>query len=289
MGFILATDTSCDVFRNELTAREIVYKPLSYIIDDVAYPDEFTSDAEYKEFYDKIRGGKMPSTSQINLVEHEEFFDELINKYDGDVVYLTLSSGLSGSYATACAAAKNVKEKTDRNIYVVDSLGATISVRIVLDEAERLRDAGVSAEDAATQLRDFVNHIHTWFVPVDLMHLKRGGRVSGPMAYLGTALNIKPVLFINKIGGLSVVHKIRGTSKAMAFMAERFASDGVKYARKFYVASADSEFADEMLARMKAVRPDCEGEVGWIGPVIGAHTGCGAVGITFLSDKTREI
>ena len=267
MGFILATDTSCDVFRNELTAREIVYKPLSYIIDDVAYPDEFTSDAEYKEFYDKIRGGKMPSTSQINLVEHEEFFDELINKYDGDVVYLTLSSGLSGSYATACAAAKNVKEKTDRNIYVVDSLGATIS---------------------EAQLRDFVNHIHTWFVPVDLMHLKRGGRVSGPMAYLGTALNIKPVLFINKIGGLSVVHKIRGTSKAMAFMAERFASDGVKYARKFYVASADSEFADEMLARMKAVRPDCEGEVGWIGPVIGAHTGCGAVGITFLPDKTSQ-
>lgn len=289
MSFTLATDTSCDVFRADLKARGIVYKPLSFIIDGEAYDDEFTSDAEYKGFYDKIRNGKMPTTSQINLAEHEEFFETLVKSCDNDILYLTLSSGLSGSYATACAAAKNIKEKTDRNIYVVDSLGATIATRIVLDEAERLRDSGVSAEAAQAELAEFVKHIHTWFTAVDLMHLKRGGRVSGPMAYLGTALNIKPVLFINKVGGLSVVQKTMGVSKAIAAMASHFEKDSAKQPHKFYIASADAESTEELLLKAKSLRPDCEGEIGWIGPVIGAHTGCGAFGISFLSETERQI
>ncbi len=287
MSFVLAADTSGDIFRSEMKARGIEYKPLVFTIDGVEHFDEFSSDAEYKEFYAGIRAGNLPSTSQINVAEHEEFFEQLVEKYTDDILYVTLSSGLSSSCASARTAAKTVSEKTGRKIYVVDSLGATISQRIVVDEAEKYRASGMDAATAAEKLADFADHIHTWFMPTDLMHLKRGGRVSGPAAVIGTALNIKPIIFIDKQGKLPVMKKLRGPAKGISFMIDIFKSDSSAEPHKFYVASADSEFAETMLEEARKARPDCEGELGWIGPVIGSHTGCGAVGISFYSDKTR--
>jgi len=289
LNFLLATDTSCDIPRSELKARGIEYKPLVYTIDGNAYADEFSTDAEYKAFYAEIRSGKLPTTSQINIAEHEEFFSALVEKCDSDILYVTLSSGLSGSYACAVAAAESVKNRTGRSVYVVDSLSATIAARHVVDKAERLRDEGMSAADAAAELKRFVSRLHTWFMPYDLMHLKRGGRVSGPMAYLGTALNIKPILFINKTGGLSVTNKVHGVPKALALMTDKLARDGAPEPQKIYIASADSEYAEELLEKVRKTRPDCEAEIGWIGPVIGSHTGCGAVGLSFIGKGEREI
>ena len=287
MSFTLSADTSCDIFRNEMTARGIEYRPLVYTIDDVPHFDEFAKDEDYKGFYDQIRAGKMPTTSQINIVEHEEFFETLLDKYEGDIVHVTLSSGLSSTYASACKAAENVNEKHGKRVYVVDSLGATIATRHVVDEAQRLRDEGVCAADAAEQLKQFTYKLQTWFMPTDLMHLKRGGRVSGPSAYIGTALNIKPIINFDKYGALAVVQKKMGAGKGIAAMVEAFKKLSAAVPHKVYIASADSEFAEELLQKAKAVRPDCQFEIGWIGPVIGAHTGCNAVGISFVSDSSR--
>ena len=290
MSFTLSTDTSCDIFRNELKARGIEYRPLVYTIDDVPHFDECTTDADYKAFYDQIRAGKMPTTSQINVVEHEEYFTELCEKHDGDIVHLTLSSGLSSTYESACLAASNVNEKYGKRVYVVDSKGATVVQRIVVDEAERLRDGGASAEETVRLLEDFIAHVHVWFMTTDLMHLKRGGRVSGASAVIGTALNIKPILIINKNGGLSVVAKKIGVAKGMNYMLDMFnkyQADCTTKA-KVYIPSADSEYADEMKQKLKTARPDCDVEIGWVGPVIGAHTGPNMVGVCLLSDKVRE-
>ena len=288
MSFTLSADTSCDILRNEMTARGIEYRPLVYTIDDVPRFDDFTKDEDYKAFYDQIRAGKMPTTSQINIVEHEEFFQSLLDKYEGDIVHITLSSGLSSTYASACKAAENICEKYGKRVYVVDSLGATIATRHVVDEAERLRDAGVGAAEAAEKLKAFVDRLQTWFMPTDLMHLKRGGRVSGPSAYIGTALNIKPIINFDKYGALAVVQKKMGAGKGITAMVDAFKRLSAKTPHKVYIASADSEFADLLLRKAKAVRPDCEFEIGWIGPVIGAHTGCNAVGLSFVSDVARS-
>ena len=145
MSFILSADTSGDILRSDMTARNIAYKPLIYTIDGVAYQDNFSHDSEYKAFYDQIRAGKLPTTSQINTLEHEEFFESLLEKQEGDLLHVTLSSGLSGTYENARLAAENVMQKTGRKIYVVDSLGATISQRLVVDEAEKLRNDGATA------------------------------------------------------------------------------------------------------------------------------------------------
>lgn len=291
MSFTLSADTSCDILRNEMTARGIEYRPLVYTIDDVPRFDDFTKDEDYKAFYDQIRAGKMPTTSQINIVEHEEFFQSLLDKYEGDIVHITLSSGLSSTYASACKAAENICEKYGKRVYVVDSLGATIATRHVVDEAERLRDADVSAEEAVKLLADFSAHVRVWFMPTDLMHLKRGGRVSGAAAVIGTALNIKPILIINKTGGLSVVQKKIGVGKGMNFMAEMFkkySGENVTKAR-VYIPSSDSEYGEQMRRKILDIRPDCDVRIGWVGPVIGAHTGAGMVGVCFLSDSVRDV
>ncbi len=288
MRFTLSTDTVCDVFKSELKARGIDYVSTYYTVDGVEHKDEITSDDEIKEFYDKIRGGEMPTTSQVTQNDYEEFFGNLINKCDGDIVHVTISSGLTSSPLSARYVAEQIYEKTGRRIYIVDSLGATIATRHIVDEAERLRDADVPAEQAVERLNDMVNHIHTWFMPTDLMHLKRGGRVSGPSAYIGTALNIKPILQFDASGALVVKQKKIGAGKGIAAMIDIFKTTSANQPHKVYIASADSDLAEGMLKKAQAARPDCDIEIAWIGPVIGAHTGVNAVGISFLSDSVRE-
>ena len=288
MRFTLSTDTVCDVFKSELKARGIDYVSTYYTVDGVEHKDEITSDDEIKEFYDKIRGGEMPTTSQVTQNDYEEFFGNLINKCDGDIVHVTISSGLTSSPLSARYVAEQIYEKTGRRIYIVDSLGATIATRHIVDEAERLRDADVPAEQAVERLNDMVNHIPPWFMPTDLMHLKRGGRVSGPSAYIGTALNIKPILQFDASGALVVKQKKIGAGKGIAAMIDIFKTTSAKQPHKVYIASADSDLAEGMLKKAQAARPDCDIEIAWIGPVIGAHTGVNAVGISFLSDSVRE-
>ncbi|MCH5165289.1 MAG: DegV family protein [Clostridiales bacterium] len=288
MKFTLATDTVCDIFRSELRERGIEYVPTYYTIENVEYRDEFTRDEQIKEFYAKIRGGEMPTTSQVTVNDYQEFFGKLIEKYEGDIVHITISSGITTSPLSARQVADEIFKETGRRIYIVDSLGATVATRHVVDEAQRLRDEGVSAEQAAAQLEDFVNHVHTWFMPYDLMHLKRGGRVSGPSAYIGTALNIKPILRFDKTGALVVMQKKIGAGKGVAAMLDIFKNTCAAKAHKVYIASADSELAEGMLKKAQAIRPDCDIEIGWIGPVIGSHTGYNAVGISFVSDNVRD-
>lgn len=230
----------------------------------------------------------MPTTSQVTQNDYEVFFADMIEKYEGDIVHITISSGITTSPLSARQVANEIFEKTGRRIYIVDSLAASIATRHIVDEAERLRDADVSAEDAVAQLEDIVNHIHTWFMPTDLMHLKRGGRVSGPSAYIGTALNIKPILQFDKAGALVVRQKKIGAGKGIAAMIDIFKNTSAAEPHKVYIASADSDLAETMLKKAQAARPDCEIEVAWIGPVIGSHTGVNAVGISFLSDSVRE-
>ena len=285
MKFTLSTDTVCDIFRSELKERGIEYISTYYTIEGVEHKDEFTREEQFKEFYAKIRSGEMPTTSQVTKNDYDEFFDGLINKYDGDILHVTISSGLTTSPLAARQVAEEIFERTGRHIYIVDSLGATIATRHIVDEAERMRDEGVPAADAAKKLENIVNHIHTWFMPYDLMH---GGRVSGPAAYIGTALNIKPILKFDKNGALVVVQKKMGSSKGIAAMIDIFKKYSAKAPHKVYIASADSDLAEPMLRKAKEARPDCEIEIAWIGPVIGAHTGCNAVGISFLSDVPRE-
>ncbi|MCH5153631.1 MAG: DegV family protein [Clostridiales bacterium] len=291
MSFTLSTDRSCDIFCSELDSRGIKYISQVYTIDEVPHVDDFDKDEDYKGFYDLIRAGKLPTTSQINIAEHEEFFERILGECGGDLLHITLSSGLSSTYQSAVTAANNVNERLGATrVYVLDSLAATSVQRLVVDEAQRLRDEGKSAKEALELMQDITKRIQVRFMPTDLMHLKRGGRVSGAAAVIGTALKIKPILCINKEGGLSIVTKKMGVGAGVGYMADFFKQNNDEFTKKVYLPSADNlEVAEDLKARIQAIRPDCDVEIGWVGPVIGAHTGAGMVGVVFLSGKEREI
>ena len=289
--FTLSTDRSCDIFCSDLDRRGIKYISQVYTIDEVPHVDDFDDDKNYKAFYDLIRAGKMPTTSQINIAEHEEFFEKVLGETDGDLLHITLSSGLSSTYQSAVTAAQNVNAKLGATrVYVLDSLAATVVQRMVVDMAQKLRDEGLSAADALTKMQDFTKHIQVRFMPTDLMHLKRGGRVSGASAYIGTALRIKPILCINKTGGLSIVTKKIGIAAGISCMVDFFKKNNTPSTQKVYIPCADNfELAEELKQKLLEIRPDCDVEIGWVGPVIGAHTGVGMVGVVFYSDMERDI
>ncbi|MDE6293536.1 MAG: DegV family protein [Clostridiales bacterium] len=291
MSFILSTDRSCDIFCGDLDRRGIKQLSQIFTIDEVAHVDDYDSNEDYTGFYDLIRAGKMPTTSQINIAEHEEFFEKVLSENEGDLLHITLSSGLSATYQSALTAAENVNAKLgQKRVYVLDSLAATSVQRLVVDEAERLRNEGLSAAEALEKMNFFTRHVNVRFMPTDLMHLKRGGRVSGPSAYIGTALRIKPILCIDKEGGLTVVAKKIGASAGIAYMADYFKKRNTPSTKKVYIPTADNwELAEELKAKLLEIRPDCDVEIGWVGPVIGAHTGAGMVGVTFFSDLERDI
>ncbi|MDE7165269.1 MAG: DegV family protein [Clostridiales bacterium] len=291
MSFILSTDRSCDIFCGDLDRRNIKYISQVYTIDEVPHTDNFDKDEDYKGFYDLIRAGKMPTTSQINIAEHEEFFEKVLSENEGDLLHITLSSGLSATYQSALTAAENVNAKFgQKRVYVLDSLAATSVQRLVVDEAERLRNEGLSAAEALEKMQYFTHHVQVRFMPTDLMHLKRGGRVSGPSAYIGTALRIKPILCIDKEGGLTIVTKKIGVGAGVSCMVEFFKRNSTPSTKKAYIPTADNwEVAEELKAKILEFRPDCEVIIGWVGPVIGAHTGVGMVGVTFFSDLERDI
>lgn len=285
--FILSTDTSCDEFKSSLKERRISYVPLTFTIDDVTYDDDFDCDKQYFQFYEKLREKKMPTTSQITAYTHEEYFTELLSAGATRIVHITLSSGLSNTYNSAVMGAQNAMEKfSGSKIYVVDSLGATQGQRLLVDEGEKLRDAGLSGKEAAKQLNEIAAQVHHWILVDDLHHLKRGGRVSAASAYIGSMLKIKPVLIINDEGKLAVVHKAKGVKNGLKYFLEQFKEYGTDpSSQTVYLASADAEELADEFRTMLQEEIGCTVKIGWIGPVIGAHTGGGTLGFVFRADK----
>jgi len=283
MKFILTTDTSCDCFKHELDAQSIPWIPLTYTLDGVEYSDDYVENSQYQAFYDKLATGAMPTTSQINPASHEEFFEKVLAQHNMDIIHLTLSGGLSETVNSARVAAKNVMEKhTQRKIYIVDTLAATQAHHQILDYATALRE-DFTAEEAVTKIEKYRMTVQAWFMVNDLHHLKRGGRVSAFAATFGTMLKIKPILTINHEGRLAVVKKIKGHAAAINYFLEIVeANKADKNSGAFYIVNANAHtFVEQLKEKLKEKYPNCPIKGGWIGPVIGAHTGGGTFGIIF--------
>lgn len=285
--FTLTTDTSCDIFRDELKKLDIPYIPLSFNIDGITTFDEFTQDSQYTDFYDKIRNGAMPTTSQINTFLHEEFFEKVIAVSSPDsIIHMTLSSGMSGTYESAVKAAENVMTRHKTQINILDTLSATQGHRLILEKGIEMRDSGMAASLAFDALVKLSKRIHHWIIVDDLMHLKRGGRVSGASAAIGTLLKIKPILILNNLGKLAVVKKAMGTIKALTLALEVMEKYGDNInGQTVYIAHADCIDLATQLKEMILKKYKCEIKIGWIGPVIGSHTGSGTLGVVF---ETKE-
>ena len=220
---------------------------------------------------------------------------ETFLKEGKDIVHVTLSSGISGTYNSACIARNEMMEQyPDRKIYIVDSLTAASGFGLLMDKLADLRDAGMSAEELVNWAEENKLNCHAWFFSSDLTFFVKGGRVSKTSGFVGNLLNICPLLNVNFEGKLIPRLKIRTKKKAIAAIVDKMvelAENGTDYNGKCYIChSACYEDAKAVADLVKEKFPNLDGEVliNSIGTTIGSHTGPGTVALFYWGAKRED-
>lgn len=281
-AYQIVTDSCCDFTKKQYADLGLCYVPLTLLYKGEEH-ESFTEDKELHAFYDGIRQGEMPTTSAVNPEGWATYMEPVL-KAGEDVLCLAFSSGLSTTYQSAAIAAEELREKyPERKIYVVDTLCAALGQGLLVWYACKKRDAGLSLEELRAWVEENKLHICHWVTIDDLGHLKRGGRVSATTALVGGMLGIKPIIIMDNEGKLATVGKCRGRKAAMEYLANKLLEDGTDV-ETIFIAHGDcpeDAAALETLCRNK--RPDVKNVMtGYVGGVIGAHTGPGVLVVFFL-------
>ena len=285
--FYLVTDSTSDLPKSYFEENEIGIIHLSCLLNGEVYGKD--KELDIKEFYQALRDGSLPTTSQINPEDAYEYFKQLVATQT-EILMLAFSSGLSGSYQSVCIAAQQIMEEQE-NVYieVVDTLCASLGEGLLVDNAVELRNQGLSLTEAANYIRENLLHLCHVFTVDDLFHLYRGGRVSKASAMLGTMINIKPLLHVDNEGHLINIGKVRGRKKSLLslvdMMEERIGSYKDKQGSIFISHSDCREDAEFVAQEIKKRFGYDKFLIHFIGPVIGSHTGCGTVALFFWGEK----
>lgn len=258
---------------------------LSYLMDDISYISDGT-DASIKAFYDAMRTGKMPKTSQVTPEMWEDCFREILGAGQ-DVLAITFSGGLSGTASAAFMAAEEVRnDYPDRQLIVIDSLQASAGEGLMVHYALEHRNAGMSLEENAEWVRQNVQNFVAWFTVDDLMHLHRGGRVSAASAIVGSLVRIKPIMRVDENGKLAVYEKAAGRKRSIRILAEKIIADIVNPEEQIiHISHGDCiDDANALAEQLKAALPVKDVRISYVGSVIGAHTGPGVVAVFCMSN-----
>lgn len=286
--FILLTDSSCDLPNALAREMELEVLPLRVDVDSDTYSNYLDGrDISFKDFYARVRGGASVKTSAVNQAQFLELYDSLLSK-GSDVLYLGFSSGLSSTYEAGAAAAKEIAAKyPERKIYAVDTLCASMGQGLMVWHAWKQKQAGKNIEE----VRDFVEEnklrLCHWFTVDDLMHLKRGGRVSAATAIVGSVLSIKPVLHVDDEGHLINMGTARGRKASIRALVDHMAETAIDPASQHvFISHGDCQQDVDYLARLLRERFGVkEITTSYVGPVIGAHSGPGTLALFFLGTK----
>ncbi len=290
-NYVLSCCSTSDLTEQHLKDRDIHYISFHFSIDGQKYSDDFGKTISYDEFYKKMVNGSVMKTSQVNIDEYEEYFIPFLEQ-GMDILHVTLSSGISGSYNSARIAAEDLSEKfPERKIYIVDSLGASSGYGLLMDKAADLRDAGMNID----QLRDWLVEnrlrVHHWFFSTDLTFYIKGGRVSKTAGLFGTILKICPLLNMSDDGRLIPRKKVRGKAAVINEIVARMeenADNGLNYDGKCYMCHSDClDDAEKVASLIEERFHNLNGkvEIYNIGTVIGSHTGPGTVAVFFWGKK----
>ncbi len=282
----IVTDSAIDMPKSWIDAQDkLQVVPLAYLLDGVVHvPDGL--DESTHAFYDMLRGGQMPTTSQVTPAQWEDALRPLLAAGE-DVLLIAFSSGLSGTRQAAKNAASDLREEfPERTIEVVDSLCASAGQGLLVHYALANRADGMSLMDNARWVRENVQNIVHWFTVDDLMHLCRGGRVSKTSAVIGTLVRIKPVMHVDAKGKLAVVAKVPGRKRSISALAERIRRDIVHPEGQLILISHGdcAEEAQSLADMLTASLPVREVRLSYVGSVIGSHTGPGVIAVFCLGD-----
>ncbi|MDR0404836.1 MAG: DegV family protein [Oscillospiraceae bacterium] len=286
--YVIFTESTSDLTKEQISNFGVEVIPLSFSIGKNNYKNDLGErDLTSKNFFDLLRKGNMSTTSQINMVEFMENFEKTL-KQGKDILYLGFSSALSGTYASALAAKKELSTKyPDRQILTVDTLSASAGEGLVVYLASKNKKAGFSLKKNALFVEKNKLKVCHWIVVDSLDHLRRGGRVSQASAFLGSMLGIRPILYVNNEGKLVPVQKVRGKKTALDKLTERIKETILPDADcTVFVCHADAISDAEYLA--ESIRKGLDVEqifINDMGPVIGSHAGPGTIALFFMGSQ----
>ena len=286
--YVICIDASVDIEQKFIDDNGVVIIPMEYMIgSEEKMMQNRLTDEQSLAFYDAMRRGEITHTSQITPFTYQQVFKREAEK-GHDILYISLSSGLSSTYASALNAAEDIEEEFDGlKIEVVDSLAATGGMGLILLMAVKNLQDGMSLSDNASALRNSAGKVCHWFLVDDLKYLRRGGRISAATAVAGAVLNIKPILKIADDGTLVSIAKKRGLAKASSFLTECYAAAVDRsLPPDVVIAHADCEQeAEAMRGRILAANPDAQVHICSLCPVIGAHTGPGMAAVIHWGNR----
>ncbi len=286
--FVIMTDSCCDLNAAEVKELELNVLPLSFLMDGKTMldtPDH--ADMSPEKFFENIAAGKDCTTAAVNVGQFTDAMKQILDE-GKDILCISFSSALSTTYQSAAIAAEDLRaEYPDAKITVIDSLSASRGQGMLVYYAVQEKRKGKTIDEVADYVRNTIQHQCHWFTVADLNHLKRGGRVSAAAALAGTMLNIKPVMHCDSEGRLTPVSKVRGMKAALTELVDTMERTGTQpiSEQTVFICHANCpehvEFVKNLLRErfgITDVRAD------FIGPVIGAHTGCGTLGLFFMGE-----
>ena len=262
------------------------YISMPYYIDGQEYYYDLGKATDFRKFYDLVRAGNVPKTQALNPEDYKKFLTPYFEKGE-DILYVSFSHKLSGTFQSLDLALKELKERfPERKCMVFNSNSISLGAGIQAEEAAKLWNKGASDEEILSFLQTFTDRVCVYFTVDDLMHLKRGGRCSGLAAVAGTVLGLKPMLTIGADGGLTVLAKISGRKKAIRTLAEKVAAELADEECSVYVVDADCPAEGDWLRDLiLEKRPNAKVVRQIVGPVIGSHCGPGTLGVIFVGEK----
>lgn len=284
--FTLVTDSTIDETASYFSQNEIKCVPLAFTIDNRTIEEDCGQTVSFHQFYDLLRQGKQSSTSQAKLDTFLTIFREALDAGQ-DVLYIGFSSGLSGTFHAGCMARDELAPLyPERKIFCVDSLSATGGEYLLVDKAREMRDSGCTAEITAAAIEQMRLHVIHLVTVDDLGHLHRGGRLSKTSAVVGSLLGIKPLIWVDNEGKLSVCGKVRGRQKAIQYLADRTVRELSDKKQIVRICHGDCPEDAQKLADLLR-KSGVQSDIRYIGTVIGSHTGPGVL-TTFFFGGDRK-
>lgn len=292
--FVLSCCSTADLSKEHFERRDIHYICFHYFLDDKEYPDDLGQTVSFPDFYQAMVDGAETRTAQVNIAEYLDYFSTFLEQ-GKDILHLTLSSGLSGSYNSAVNAAAIARERyPDRKIYIVDSLGASSGFGLLMETLADKRDEGMDIDQLHDWIEESKLRLHHWFFSTDLTFYVKGGRISKAAGVFGGLLNICPLLNMDNLGRLIPREKIRTKKNVIRAIVDRMAENadgGTDYSGKCFISHSACEEDALEVARMVEERfPKLNGKVliNSIGTTIGSHTGPGTVALFFWGKKREN-
>ncbi len=282
-NYVIFTDSGCDLAPELLDQWGVLWTSLTFYFTDDEI-EHTSTDMSAADFYERMRAGGNAKTSAISIGTFVDVFEPLLQE-GKDVLHLSFSSGLSTTCNSARLAADQLAEQyPERKVVVVDTLCASAGQGLLLYHAKELKAQGKTIEEVAACLEKMKLSLCHWVTVDDLEYLKRGGRISPTVAFLGNALGLKPQIHVDNEGKLVSVAKIRGRKKAIVSLADKY--DELALTPRegtVFISHADSAEDAKQLADILRERHGITVHtITDIGPVIGAHAGPGTVALFFL-------